>query len=225
MRKRLPTEKVEPYRRKLNAAEGGRVRASIELWARSIKDEVTEPPLPPDIVDRDADVWEPLITIATAAGGDWPERALRAARTLIAASRDLEPTLGVQLLHDCRKVFGDSKEMPTKVMIAALIAMPESPWGNLRGEPLDDRGLAQRLRQYSIKPTVLRMSSDATARGYCRRDFADAWARYCPPSADNSVTSVTDVTDDGVTPVTDLGANEPDPEGWQFQHDDEPRPV
>jgi hypothetical protein len=225
MRKRLPSETVEPYRRKLHASEGGRVRTSIELWARSIKDEIKEPPLPPDIVDRDADVWEPLITIATAAGGDWPERTLKAARTLIAAGRDLEPTLGIQLLHDCRKAFGDSKEIPTKVMIAALIAMAESPWGNLRGQSLDDRGLAHHLRQYGIRPTQLRMSSESTPRGYRRRDFMDAWARYCPlvpPEEQNEQNSKTGNAD--VLLVADvLPPGELDPEGWQFQHDDEPR--
>jgi hypothetical protein len=223
MRKRLPTEKVEPYRRKLHAAEGGRVRASIELWARSIKDEVTEPPLPPDIVDRDADVWEPLITIATTAGGDWPERSLRAARQLIAAGRDLEPTLGVQLLRDCRTAFGESNEMPTKLLLAALTAMAESPWGTVnKGLPLDDRSLSNRLRQYGIGPTQIRIG-EYTPRGYRRQDFMDAWARYAPTSADKCKTDKTAKQDDDVLPVVAvLPPGEPDPEGWQFQHDDAP---
>jgi hypothetical protein len=53
-----------------------------------------------------------------------------------------------------------------------------SPWGNIRGRPLDDRGLAQRLRKYEIRPKVLK---SVNQRGYRREDFEDAWLRYLAP--------------------------------------------
>src|SRR5262249_26976086 len=69
--------------------------------------------------------------------------------------------------------------------------------------PLNDRGLAQRLRQYEIRPTVL---PGGAQRGYKRVDLHDAWERYLPPlpSPDKHVTSVTSVTDENVTHVTDV---------------------
>ncbi|MFL6835644.1 MAG: DUF3631 domain-containing protein, partial [Xanthobacteraceae bacterium] len=59
-----------------------------------------------------------------------------------------------------------------------LHGLPESPWGNIRGRPLDDRGLAQRLRRYEIRPKVLK---SVNQRGYRREDFEDAWLRYLAP--------------------------------------------
>jgi hypothetical protein len=213
MRRRLPGETVEPFRQRIHTAEGHAVRSRLELWARSIKDAVDWPELPAEIVDRNADCWEPLVAVADAAGGVWPDLARKAAVALVAAAQDQEPTLGVQLLQDCRTAFGESKEMPTKLLIVALTSMPESPWGNLRGQPLDDRGLAHRLRQYSIKPGVIRIG-ELTQRGYKRQDFLDAWQRYLPSgecvtgvTTETQMASVTDVSD-----VSDL----PDAEGWSF---------
>jgi hypothetical protein len=60
-----------------------------------------------------------------------------------------------------------------------LIAIEESPWGDLRGKPLDARGLAHRLKAFEIAPHTIRIVSE-TPKGYEAADFADAWARYLP---------------------------------------------
>ena len=44
------------------------------------------PDMPLGIEDRNADVWEPLLAIAEAAGGDWPQRAREAAIALVGAA-------------------------------------------------------------------------------------------------------------------------------------------
>jgi hypothetical protein len=49
--------------------------ASLRMRARSLDQEIAWPDLPPEIQDRDADVWEPLIAVADAIGGEWPQRA------------------------------------------------------------------------------------------------------------------------------------------------------
>ena len=54
----------------------------IEAWARQAGD-IAWPEMPPEIQDRDADVWEPLIAVADAIGGEWPKRARVAAVTLV----------------------------------------------------------------------------------------------------------------------------------------------
>jgi len=173
------------------------------------------PEMPECIKDRDADVWEPLLAVADLAAGDWPERARVAAVTLVTLSKESTPSLGVKLLQDIRTVFDDHDQLGTKDLLHGLHSIDESPWGDLKGKPLDERGLATRLRPYEIKPTTIRVLAD-TRKGYRKTDFFDAWSRYLPqslgyveePSSLNgtpqgvsvapyeSVTSVTSVTGD-----------------------------
>jgi Protein of unknown function (DUF3631) len=106
MRRRSQGEKVEQFRRRIHERQGHQVRALIQQWAQEA--EIAWPELPPEIQDRDADVWEPLIAIADAVGGDWPPRARVAAVTLVAASKEIEPSLGIRLLADLRTIFGEA---------------------------------------------------------------------------------------------------------------------
>jgi hypothetical protein len=88
----------------------------------------------------------------------------------------------VRLLRDIRNVVDDksSDRLASGKLLEALHAMEEAPWGSLRGEPLDARGLARLLKPYGVKPEKLREST-ATFRGYRRVGFDDAaWARYAP---------------------------------------------
>jgi Protein of unknown function (DUF3631) len=193
MRRRSATETVEPYRRRTHAPEGERIRGMLERWARSLTIDGW-PAMPPQVQDRDADVWEALIAVADAAGGSWPERARVAAVTLVTDAREAEPSLGIRLLTDVRTVFADRDRMPTKAILAGLIALEESPWGDLKGKPIDERGLSKRLGAYGIKSMTVRVSGASPAKGYRREDLHDAWSRYLPPSPDGTVTSVTQVT-------------------------------
>lgn len=192
MRRRHAGEKVEPFRRRIHETDGWRVRDLIIAWAQSASRNMIWPVLPQEIVDRDADIWEPLVAVADAAGGPWAERARAAAVTLVTASKEVEPSLGIRLLHDLRTVFGAATEMSTKSILYELHAIEEAPWGDLKGKPLDERGLSYRLRQYSIRPKTVRTAGN-TFKGYTRVDLLDLWTRYLPSPA-ISVTSVTSVT-------------------------------
>ncbi len=196
MRRRSPDEQVEAYRRRVHAPAGEKLRGRIERWARTVVDSVTAhwPAIPDTIKDRDADVWEPLLAVADAAGGGWPERARVAAVTLVTLSKESTPSLGIRLLADLRDVFGGTESIATDTILRALHNLDESPWGDIKGKPLNDRGLASRLRPYDIKPKVVRIG-DTTYRGYAREDFHDAWQRYLGPPPSGSVTSVTNATD------------------------------
>jgi Protein of unknown function (DUF3631) len=192
MRRRHAGEHVEPYPRRIHVQEGERVRKLIELWIPSA--EVSWPKLPPEIQDRDADVWEPLVAIADAVGGEWKERARKAAVALVAESKEVELSLGIRLLADLRTIFGAAEAMSTKSILDLLNKLEESPWSDLRGKPLDDRGLAHRLRQYSIKSKNISIGSQRP-KGYDRADFYDAWQRYLPPlSPAASATNATNAT-------------------------------
>jgi hypothetical protein len=76
-----------------------------------------------------------------------------------------------------QKVFGSVEVLSTETILRALHALDESAWADIKGKPLNDRGLAARLRAYEIKPKTVRIG-DSTPRGYARADFVDAWARY-----------------------------------------------
>lgn len=192
MRRRAPGETVEPFRRRLHKAEGHALAAQLAAWsaATSPQMEGVWPELPDGIVDRDADVWEALIAVGDAAGGNWGERARVSAVSLVSDSKAGSPSLGIRLLADLREVFGEAEVMFTETVLAALRGLDEAPWSDLRGKPLDPRGLASRLRQYGVKSITVRIG-DATARGYRREDLLDPWSRYLAAVSDKSAPSDT----------------------------------
>jgi Protein of unknown function (DUF3631) len=209
MKRRAPHEHVEHFRERLVRPGAENLRDRISVWAESQTDALRDawPVMPDSIVDRAADVWEPLVAIADAAGGHWPDRARAAAVTLNKARADRDPSLGVQLLTDCRRVFivQDVDRLTTEALVEALIDLEESPWGDVRGKPVDARGVARRLRKYEVRPDTHRFPEGAR-RGYRIEDFHDAWLRYLPAVAD--VADVADFqpqreTADAVAPTED----------------------
>jgi hypothetical protein len=194
MRRRKPGETIEPFRRRMELEAGHKLKGRLARWARHVESIITWPKMPAGVEDRDADVWEALIAVADAAGGDWPERARKAAKALVGEAKDREPSLGIRLLADLKAIFGDADQMTTEAVLRALNGMAEAPWNDLKGKPLNERGLAHRLRQYGIKPKVIRVG-EATPRGYTRESLHDAWQSYLPPSsAETSATSATSAT-------------------------------
>ena len=184
MRRRAPNEKVTAFRRRVHAPNGHALRSRLVAWAAKVVDPLAaaRPEMPPGIEDRNADVWEPLLAIADAIGGDWPERARVAAVALLGAAREAEPSLGIRLLIDMKTIFDQKSAdaLPTTVILKTLVDLPESPWGDLKGKAITDRSLARRLNPYGIKSKVVRVG-DAMPRGYHRADFHDVWLRYCLP--------------------------------------------
>jgi hypothetical protein len=93
MRRRHAGERVEGFRRRIHEIEGWNLRDQISVWAEAAAADVKWPALPPEIADRDADVWEPLLAVADLIGGEWPQRARAAAVALVAQSKEVEPSL------------------------------------------------------------------------------------------------------------------------------------
>lgn len=179
MKRRAAHENVEPYRRRIHAAEGHALRDRLAAWCARISGSVMEvfPKMPKGVVDRNADVWEPLIAVADAAGGDWPEDARVAAVAHVELLSEGNPSLGVTLLRDIKGCFENDKRLASTTLVDRLNALPEAPWADLQGKPLNERRLAYHLKQYGIKPKVLRIG-EQTPRGYECANFTDAWARY-----------------------------------------------
>jgi len=186
MRRRAPHERIESYRRRVHQKAGHALRDDLAAWVSVIRADLADvwPDLPAGIEDRNADIWEPLLAIADAAGGHWPERARCSAVALVADARGNAGGFGVQLLTDLRRVFGDEPFMTTEAILEALCTLEESPWGDLRGKALDARNLSRRLSKYEVKSKQQRIG-DKNHRGYERAALLDAWSRYLPDVADD----------------------------------------
>lgn len=220
MRRRAPGERVEAYRRRVHSAEGHKLRTRLETWAKKVLPAVSTawPAMPPGIEDRDADVWEPLLAVADAVGGEWPERARRSAVALVAESKESTPSLGVRLLEDLRAAFGDADALATDVILSRLtglepigttvdglpIVLDESPWADLYGKLLNARGLAMRLRQYGVKSKNVRVDG-RVVKGYAREDLYDPWQRYLQPDPASAPPQ------ESATSATPLQAEPPQP--------------
>lgn len=202
MRKRAPNEKCEPYRRRTHEKQGHALRDRLADWADTVRDQVADawPEMPEGVTDRPADVWEPLLAVADAIGGEWPERARAACVELIkSASEGDEASQGVRLLTDLRDhVFCGADRMPTAAILEVLLGLDDAPWGDMNddGKPLTPRRLSSMLGQYMtphnkpIKPRGVRVGS-GTPKGYYADDLSDAWTRYCPPPPGKSATCAT----------------------------------
>jgi hypothetical protein len=189
MRRRAKSEKVEPFRRRLAEQDGKALCRRLAAWAkRNAEPLATNIPVMPDgIVDRPADVWEPLLAVADVASGHWPKTARNAAIALVAAQREEPTSLGVRLLSDIRSVFPHGTErLGTDDLLGRLNGLAEAPWADLNGKALDARSLAWRLQPYGVKPKNVRVHDDGgptgrVAKGYERAAFVDPWGRYLPP--------------------------------------------
>jgi putative DNA primase/helicase len=161
------------------------------------------PQAPEGLDDRAADVWEPLLAIAKCAGGEWPERARKAALTLSGERAKEDDEIGTILLADISQIFkadgpdvyatrdGD-KHIKSESLVANLITPEDRPWaefGRAR-KPITTIRLAALLRDYRIKPGTIRIGpgENETAKGYKLSQFVDVFKRYLPPSRGEPVT-------------------------------------
>lgn len=196
-------ETVDRFRQRDARELAAPVKESAGLWAALHIDELrgARPDLPEELSARAQDVWEPLLAIADLAGGEWPQRARKAAVVLM--TRNQDASQGVRLLDDIQTIFtehGDPDRLTTATLLSDLNEREEWTWGTIdHGRSLNGHRLAALLKPFGVGPTRWR-EGDVVTRGYHRSDFFDLWARYLPTPG-KSVTSVTSVTDASREPV------------------------
>jgi hypothetical protein len=182
MKRRRQGQKVEPYRRRVNQPEAAALSERIAAFGASVWSQVADawPELPEGIEDRDADIWEPILAIADAAGGHWPETARNAAVVMVAKAKEKPATLGIKLLADIRTVMNGVDRISTVDLLDGLHAIETAPWANIKGEAIDSRFVAKVLGKYDI-PTNNTVKIDGRAvKGYQLHHLADAFERYLP---------------------------------------------
>lgn len=195
MRRRAPGEHVEPFYEEDAEDEAEPIREALEKWIMSVADHLGQarPEMPAGVVDRPAEVWKALLAVADAAGKEWADSAREACEHFVVGANATPLSFGMRLLRDLRTVFGERDRMRTEDIINALIALDESPWGDLRGKPLDSRKLSSELKKYEVLRKTFKDDSNRPVKGYMvagheDRDgvsvgLKDAWTRYLPDQA------------------------------------------
>lgn len=191
MRRRARGETVEPYRERQNGGELEAVADQLAAWARTATARIGNPwpEMPEGITDRPADVWEPLIAVAEAAGGAWPDLAREAAVAIVTEATDRPASLGIRLLADVRRVLARDEHgdrIRSTELLHELIGLEDAPWGDLGGKgAIDSRYLGRTFSAYGISPAkpIRFGAAIGVAKGWDRVDFIDAWTRYLPEPA------------------------------------------
>lgn len=190
LRRKAPGETAARFRRRKAREEAASLKQGLEAWAGG-SDALAgaEPDLPEALDDRARDGWEVLLAIADVAGDDWPQRGRIAALALSVGDGREDESEGVLLLAHIRDIFaerGDPDKITSAQLIRALNGLEEAPWGDLKGRPLDARGLANRLRPFGIRSRSIRLEDGSTPKGYLEESFVPEWARYLPSPAPES---------------------------------------
>jgi Protein of unknown function (DUF3631)/DnaB-like helicase N terminal domain len=195
LKRKAPGEgEVERFHERVIKPQGEEIHQRIAAWVEPRLPQLSDarPDLPASLSDRQQDCVEPLVAIADAAGGDWPERARRALAALLSGSPAEDQSIRIKLLADIRDVF-DQREVDrllSRDLIEALTAIETSQWPEFnRGKPLTAVGLSRLLEPFEIAPKTIRMDS-VTGKGYLRDSFEDSWRRYLQRSIDAVTTSV-----------------------------------
>ncbi len=178
LRRRRRGENVERFRQRKVEPDAVPLHSAAAAWSEANLTALAD--AEPELDDRAQDIVEPLLAIAEAVGGEWPDRARRAAVALLTGEhRDDAESLGVRLLRDIRSTFDaeGADRLTTGKLLEQLLKHDDAPWRYLNGGSLDANRLARMLKPYGIAPKQFK-ESGGKARGYLRAHFEDAWARY-----------------------------------------------
>jgi hypothetical protein len=211
LKRKLSSEAVKPLR----ARDGGELLVLARKIARFAADNETllrtHIPAALDVDnDRAKDVWEPLLTIAEVAGGDWPERAREAGKALASEVEEEEEEFKIRMLGDIRALFldefpegheaheakkagrpDDGPRLASAEIVKKLLALEDRPYGALgkAQKQLTQHGLGRTLKDFKIRPGTVRLSDGKTPKSYYLHQLEDIFARYLPALKDASISS------------------------------------
>ena len=185
MRRKLSEEQVAKFRigRTPDLDILGR---KVARWAADNIDHLdADPAIPEELHNRAADNWEPLLAIADAIGGEWPERARKTA-VAFSGGGDNDESVRAKLLTDIESIFVDKSAdwLASQDICEALAEMEDRPWPEWgrSGKPISPAALSRQLQPFGIRPKQKRLSDGRNMRGYYREDFADALSSPAKPS-------------------------------------------
>ncbi|MHB8142255.1 MAG: DUF3631 domain-containing protein [Thermoleophilia bacterium] len=193
LRRKGPGEAVKRIRLDSLPQETADIRRRVVRWTadnlEDLKALEPETPGPSELNDRAADNWRPLLAIADLAGGEWPERAIQAAKAISGSGND-DSSAREMLLADIKQVFHAkaTDRLFSADLVSALVDMEDRPWPEWRrGNPLSAPSLAKLLKPFEIMPKTLRIGADRK-KGYELADFSETFSRYLPDIPNKAVT-------------------------------------
>ena len=136
------------------------------------------PKLPPVLTAHEQDCAEPLLYIADAIGGPWPERASNA---IIACSRLNDCSPSVQILADIRTSFlmnNNPEHLLTRDLLHMLRIMEHRPWAAWTTNSSAACKLGHLLKPFGISSSKRTKGEEKGTMGYRFKDFEDVWERY-----------------------------------------------
>jgi hypothetical protein len=184
--RRLKTQPCQKYRRQDRAAAKP-IHDALEAWSKDSNLLKTlrgnQPQMPEWMTDRQEDIWEPLLAIADAIGGDVPELAREAARVL--CNNDDELGYGANQLAAIRKVVGDKNRIMSADLINGLWEADALPSRLMEDDEPNHKKighwLSKFIKSYGGKPARKLRLDEQTFQGYDGADLKQVFDRYCPP--------------------------------------------
>ena len=115
LRRRSPDDQITPLREREAKQDAAPLARRMAAWAKRYRELVdgSWPDMPDGLVDRPADVWEPLVALGDVAGGRWATLSRDAAVALDQEAPTPSHRQGVLLLNDIKAVFDD----PTSTVV------------------------------------------------------------------------------------------------------------
>jgi Protein of unknown function (DUF3631) len=180
--RRLKTQSCHKYRRR-NRAEARPIHDALEAWNKTVDFRTSQPQMPDFMSDRQEDIWEPLLAIAYAIGGDVPELAREAARVL--CDNDNELGYGAAQLAAIRKVVGGQGRITSANLINGLWEADALPSRLMEDDAPNHKKighwLSKFIQSYGSKPARQLKIDGQNARGYEAAELKQIFDRYCPP--------------------------------------------
>jgi putative DNA primase/helicase len=191
LRRKRSSDKVERFR--LEKARAG-LEDLARKAARWVADNTSvlsaaDPALPETMGNRAQDNWLPLIAIADAIGGEWPDKARRVAESMAVIASGDDQSVGAMLLADIRDIFTekDADRLSSEDLLEALLTRDSRPWSEWKnGKPMTKAGLGRQLTKFGIDSENIRVGT-RVPKGYYLHRFDDAFSRYLPPETATSL--------------------------------------
>jgi hypothetical protein len=152
-----------------------------------------KPPMPPEIIARDADNFRGLLAVADDCGGEWPRRAREALMVLFEQQQAEDPA--IVILRHGLAIFNllEAERVKTTEFDKGLhrLDFPEMDWKRYRGpggdafeHPITAHERAELLRESGIETKVMKPLGGGKAfHGLDRSWFAEALRKHEPAAA------------------------------------------
>jgi hypothetical protein len=166
-----------------------RVARMCARWAQDNAAYVAD--FDPDMgmINRNADNWRVLFTIADMVGEDWPQRVRDSAAALTPRENE---SVGPMLLADIRLAFDEKNtdRLASSELCEALAAMEGRPWAewrvkNASPKPISQNQLARLLKDFHVHPENIYTGGTKRPKGYLLERFAEAFSRFLEPQGVN----------------------------------------